>query len=107
MKDTAPQASRYDAAGPDASDDAALIRRSLRTPDCFGALFDRHAPAISRYIARRLGPDAADDLVAETFLAAFRRRGRSDAAPADAPPWPVGVPAPLLRPRPPGAAPAL
>ena len=49
MTDTAPQASGYDAAGPDASDDAALITRSLRTPECFGALFDRHAPAISRY----------------------------------------------------------
>ena len=91
MTDTAPQASGYDAAGPDASDDAALITRSLRTPECFGALFDRHAPAISRYIARRLGPDAADDLVAETFLAAFRRRGRYDAAQADARPWLYGI----------------
>src|SRR5262249_51576104 len=91
MTDTAPQASGYDAAGPDASDDAALITPSLHTPDCFGALFDRHAPAISRYIARRLGPDAADDLVAETFLAAFRRRARYDAAQADARPWLYGI----------------
>jgi RNA polymerase sigma-70 factor (ECF subfamily) len=44
------------------------VTRSLRAPECFGALFDRHTPAISRYIARRLGPNAADDLVAETFL---------------------------------------
>ena len=51
----------------DAGDDAALIARSLHAPECFGVLFDRHAPAIGRYIARRLGPDAADDLVAETF----------------------------------------
>jgi RNA polymerase sigma factor (sigma-70 family) len=91
MTDTAPQASRYDAAGPDASDDAALITRSLCAPECFGALFDRHAPAISRYIARRLGPDAADDLVAETFLAAFRKRGRYDGAQADARPWLYGI----------------
>ena len=91
MTDTAPHASGHGAAGPDASDDAALITRSLRAPECFGALFDRHAPAISRYIARRLGPDAADDLVAETFLAAFRRRGRYDAAQTDARPWLYGI----------------
>ena len=72
MTDTAPKAPGYGAAGPDADDDAALITRSLSAPECFGALFDRHASAIGWYIARRLGPDAADDLVAETFLAAFR-----------------------------------
>jgi len=75
----------------DAGDDAALIARSLGTPECFGALFDRHAPAISRYIARRLGPDAADDLVAETFLVAFGRRDRYDSAHTDARPWLYGI----------------
>jgi RNA polymerase sigma factor (sigma-70 family) len=88
MSDTAQRA-----AGPAGSgtDDAALIQRSLRAPECFGMLFDRHAPAIHRYIARRLGPDAADDLVAETFLAAFRRRARYDGAHADALPWLYGI----------------
>ena len=38
----------------------------------------RHAAAIHGYITRRLGRDAADDLVAETFLVAFRPRGRDD-----------------------------
>jgi RNA polymerase sigma factor (sigma-70 family) len=89
MSDTAQRAdgpARSDAGG-----DAAVIERSLRAPECFGALFDRHAPAIHRYIARRLGPDAADDLVAETFLAAFRRRARYDATQADALPWLYGI----------------
>ena len=54
-------------------------------------LFDRHAPAIGRYVARRLGPDTADDLVAETFLVAFRRRGRYDLAYGDARPWLYGI----------------
>jgi len=54
-------------------------------------LFDRHAPAIGRYIARRLGPDAADDLVAETFLAAFRRRDHYDLTHGDARPWLYGI----------------
>src|SRR5690242_10860594 len=91
MTNTGRQAANAANADLDASDDAALITRSLHAPECFGALFDRHAPAISRYIARRLGPDAAEDLVAETFLAAFRRRGRYDAAQADARPWLYGI----------------
>ena len=31
---------------PCGEDDAALISRSLRTPERFAAIFDRHAPAI-------------------------------------------------------------
>jgi RNA polymerase sigma factor (sigma-70 family) len=89
MSDTARQSAGHAGAG--GGDDATLIARSLRAPECFGALFDRHAPAMSRYIARRLGPDAADDLVAETFLVAFRRRGRYDLAHADALPWLYGI----------------
>ena len=91
MRDTARQAADPADAGPDAGDDAALIARSLHAPECFGVLFDRHAPAIGRYIARRLGPDAADDLVAETFLVAFRRRDHYDLAHGDARPWLYGI----------------
>jgi hypothetical protein len=36
----------------DASD-AALIGRSVGEPDCFARLFDRHASAIYRYVARQ------------------------------------------------------
>jgi RNA polymerase sigma factor (sigma-70 family) len=72
-------------------EDAALIAQSLQTPERFGVLFDRHAPAIYRYIARRLGRDTADDLMAETFLAAFRQRGRYDRAHPDARPWLYGI----------------
>jgi RNA polymerase sigma-70 factor, ECF subfamily len=91
MSDIARQAAGNADADPGVGDDAALIARSLHAPEWFGVLFDRHAPAISRYIARRLGPDAADDLVAETFLVAFARRGRYDAAHADARPWLYGI----------------
>jgi hypothetical protein len=52
-------------------DDAGQIAESCQVPERFGGLFDRHATAIHGYIARRLGRDAADDLVAETFLVAF------------------------------------
>lgn len=81
----------------DDGDDAAVIARSVRSPECFGTIFHRHAPAIYRYIARRLGPDSAEDLVAETFLAAFRARGRYDSAYSDARPWLYGIATRLVR----------
>ncbi|MBB3098735.1 RNA polymerase sigma-70 factor (ECF subfamily) [Actinoplanes campanulatus] len=56
----------------DITDDV-LIRESVREPEQFAPLFDRHAVAIHRYLARRIGAPA-DDLLAETFLIAFRRR---------------------------------
>ena len=71
--------------------DAALIERSRRTPDAFAGLYDRHADEIYRFAARRLRGDAAEDIVAETFLAAFRRRDRYDLRRADARPWLYGI----------------
>lgn len=59
-------------------------------------LFDRHAPHIHRYLARRVGRQAADDLVADTFLAAFGQRGRYDPCYADARPWLYGIATNLL-----------
>src|SRR5271166_3888942 len=55
--------------GSAAADDAAVIESSWREPERFAVLFDRHAPHIYRYLARRAGRQVADDLVAETFLA--------------------------------------
>jgi RNA polymerase sigma factor (sigma-70 family) len=77
--------------GSAAADDAALIESSWREPERFAALFDRHAPHIYRYLARRAGRQVADDLVAETFLAAFAKRDRYDPAHADARPWLYGI----------------
>ena len=72
-------------------DDAALITASLQHGEQFAALYDRHAPTLFRYAARRLGPDPAQDAVAETFLVAFRIRARYDAARPDARPWLLGI----------------
>jgi RNA polymerase sigma factor (sigma-70 family) len=72
-------------------DDAGLIAESCRAPERFGVVFDRHAAAIHGYIARRLGRDAADDLVAETFLVAFRQRDGYDPAQPSARPWLYGI----------------
>ena len=74
-----------------AATDAELIERSWREPEQFAALFDRHAPVIHRYAARRVGATAADDLVADTFLAAFRKRRRYDLSHPDARPWLYGI----------------
>ncbi len=82
---------RADGCRADGRDDAAVIACSVRSPECFGTIFGRHGPAIFRYIARRLGADSAEDLVAETFLVAFRRRRRYDAAFSDARPWLYGI----------------
>jgi RNA polymerase sigma-70 factor (ECF subfamily) len=73
------------------ADDAAVIQLSRHEPEHFTVLFRRHAPHIQRYVMRRLGPDAADDIVAETFLLAFRQRDRYDPARADARPWLYGI----------------
>lgn len=49
------------------ADDAAVIRVSGDEPEQFAELFRRRAPEIRRYVTRRLGADAAEDVVAETF----------------------------------------
>ena len=71
--------------------DGDLIGRSLADPACFAVIFDRHADEVLRYAHARLGPDLAEDVVAETFLAAFARRDRYDTARADARPWLYGI----------------
>ncbi|MEU8819121.1 RNA polymerase sigma factor [Actinoplanes sp. NPDC048796] len=72
-------------------DDATVLLRSRERPEEFAVLFDRHAPFIHRYLARRLGDQHADDLVAETFLTAFRRRDRFKPDHRDARPWLYGI----------------
>ncbi|MFI1922780.1 RNA polymerase sigma factor [Streptomyces sp. NPDC020377] len=77
-------------------EDASVISDSLTRPESFGELYHRHAAVIHRYAARRLGEDAAEDITAETFLAAFRARGRYDVSRADARPWLYGIAANLI-----------
>jgi RNA polymerase sigma-70 factor (ECF subfamily) len=73
------------------ADDATVIQLSRQEPEQFTELFRRHAPHIQRYVLRRLGPDGADDIVAETFLLAFRQRDCYDPAREDARPWLYGI----------------
>lgn len=76
--------------GADSSDAVAIVR-SRRDPAAFAEIFHRHFAAIHGYAARRLGVDAADDIAAETFLAAFRKRGRFDPERGTVRPWLYGI----------------
>lgn len=57
----------------------------------FSDLYRRHCEAVLRYALRRTDPETARDVVAETFLVAWRR---ADVAPADddlTAPWLYGI----------------
>jgi RNA polymerase sigma factor (sigma-70 family) len=73
------------------STDEAVLAESLSSTDRFGELYSRYFAEIYRYTAGRLGPDAADDLAAETFLVAFRRRTTFDPALGGVRPWLYGI----------------
>ncbi len=77
--------------------DAAVIEESLREPDRFTAVFERHFPAIHRYLARRVGSGPADDLAADVFVVAFERRSSFQQTANDARPWLYGIATNLLR----------
>jgi DNA-directed RNA polymerase specialized sigma24 family protein len=79
------------------SSDSEIIERSMDTPSVFAELYDRHARAIFRYAARRIGPHAADDMMSETFLVAFERRAGFDPAVGAALPWLYGIATTLMR----------
>jgi DNA-directed RNA polymerase specialized sigma24 family protein len=71
--------------------DADLIGRSVREPELFTEIFDRYSTEILRYVHARLGGDLAEDVTAETFLAAFRQRSRFDLSAESARPWLYGI----------------
>jgi RNA polymerase sigma factor (sigma-70 family) len=71
--------------------DATVIRASLADPDRFAALYDRYAAQLYRYAYQRVGPQVAEDVVADTFLAAFGQRGSYDLDRPDARPWLFGI----------------
>lgn len=78
-------------------DDSAIIDWSRRDPAAFAEIFHRHTGEIGRYITRRVGPGIAEDLVAETFLVAFRRREAFDGSRPDARPWLYGIATNIIR----------
>jgi RNA polymerase sigma factor (sigma-70 family) len=90
---------RFATAKPRLSRDGATIARSLSTPEAFADVFDAHFGAVHRYLSRRAGADAADDLAAQTFTVAFAHRGRYRDDLGTARPWLLGIATNLLRER--------
>ena len=64
---------------------------SLDTHAGFAAVFDRHFDEVHGYIARYLGMSAADDIAAETFLIAYRKRASFDATSGTVRAWLYGI----------------
>jgi RNA polymerase sigma factor (sigma-70 family) len=63
----------------------------------FELAFVEHFPPVYRFIARRVGAALAEDLAAETFATAFRRRATFEPARASLRSWLYGIASNLVR----------
>lgn len=79
------------------STDSEIIRRSLTHPPAFAELFDRHSRSVNAFATYRIGRHAAEDVLSETFLVAFRRRADYDDDVESAVPWLLGIASRLIR----------
>jgi RNA polymerase sigma factor (sigma-70 family) len=66
-------------------------------PAAFEAAFQEHFPPVYRFIARRVGPALAEDLAAETFATAYRRRGSFRPGRGSVRSWLYGIATNLVR----------
>ena len=57
----------------------------------FADVYERHFAEIHRYIAGRLGRDVADDIAADTFVIALRKRDGFDASRGTVRAWLYGI----------------
>lgn len=76
--------------------DGDIIKRSLHASAAFAEIYDRHERSVYRYVARRIGLNAADDVTSETFLVAFTRLEAYDGA-ENARPWLLGIATVLIQ----------
>jgi RNA polymerase sigma factor (sigma-70 family) len=76
--------------------DVEVIGRSMGEPEAFGLIYDRHAPALLRFLGRRAGARVAEGLVGELFRIAFERRKAFDPSRGSALPWLYGIGSNLL-----------
>lgn len=76
----------------DEGPDSAVFAGLRDQPELIGTLYERHAGAVFRFLARRAGPTAAEDLLSEVFVAAIRARTRVVAHDSgSALPWLYGI----------------
>lgn len=78
--------------GRSAADDMRIV-----DPADFERAFVEHFPPVYRFIARRVGAALAEDLAAETFATAFRRRATFEPARASLRSWLYGIASNLVR----------
>jgi DNA-directed RNA polymerase specialized sigma24 family protein len=56
--------------------DTDLLVLSRTRPEMLGVVYERHAPDVYRYLGRRVGVGAAEDLLGDVFVAAVGARLR-------------------------------
>lgn len=71
--------------------DADALRESLDEPARFTTVYERHLGSVHRFLRRRVGDEAAEELAADVFVCAFRARGRYDPQHDTALPWLLGI----------------
>ena len=82
----------------DSRSDGELLAGLPRQPELMGVLYERHARVVFRYLARRAGPAAAEDLLSEVFIAALSASPRVVAHDSgSALPWLYGIALNVLR----------
>lgn len=78
--------------------DADLLIASRTDADAFSELYRRHAVAVHMFLARRLGAQAAGDLLSEVFLRALEARHRTRPHESgSALPWLYGIARNMVR----------
>lgn len=72
--------------------DAEVLEAARLRPELMGVIFERHAVAVHRFLAWRVGHEAADDLLGDVFVAAVEARLRVHAHESgSALPWLYGI----------------
>ncbi len=69
----------------------------MSTPNLIAELFDQHAAELFRYLARRVGHTAAEDLLSQTFLVAVENQAKYRPDQASPRAWLYGIAGNLLR----------
>lgn len=77
--------------------DSTVIERSLREPEAFGEIFDRHFDAIVGFCVRRIGAVRGEDVAGDVFRWAFENRRRFDLEHGDARLWLFSIANNLVR----------
>ena len=69
----------------------------IEAPADFECAFREHFPPVYRFVARRVGTDQAQDLAAEAFATAYRRRASYDPGRGSLRSWLLGIAANIVR----------